>query len=816
MTRRYRRGLTWLALATVSGALWAVSPLQPLAKEALGALKAREDNRAASVASYLGGIKATFGLKASDDIREVRRSTDEFGKTHVRFVQTYQGTPVWASGLLGHLDAYGTPEPVQAKVFPDINLETADLLTREEVQHYSLQRLGITETKLPVLVDKIVFPTRFQDGLKLRRNADGQLVIDESYSVATARKPQPYVWAYHVVVREGQVGEGACTEMILDGTTGQVLKKWDGRTYDTPAVGHSQYNGTVNLSTNPFDWVNGWQDSWGPNLMPPSGTYATLRDTTRTMNHNPIWATSAPYMDVPGIATYWADNYYATSLNNNSVPFLNAGTEWGDGMPFAGFAAGNQAVTIATANLTVNGQTVAVDATYGVVSTWDFFKNVFGREGMDGQGTPPAVFVHVNNGFYQSMTPMLNAYFVSYNQSMYFGDGDLSQGYGPFASMDVTAHEMGHGIVAASGDLFNGYEPGGINEATADVFSAMTRFYFWGPNQGTGSTIPDTAPHAPLEDAVWTTGRQITQDHSAIRTMYKPSLDGYSYDQWFDGMYLDDVHFTMGPGNRAFYFLAQGASTTKGDLTYSPLLPGGMAGIGNDKAARIWFRAITTKLADPHMDYQGLRTILIETAAELFGEGGTEVTAVKNAFAAVNVGASAGGTEPVLVSIPPQIEVGDDDGGVAWHSVTNGFVIVPMTGVAQVLPVPTIARATDLEYTWSLGGLSKAVVNLGGKIIDGKSFIAPGLNKKFFGLKVTSHQDPNQFAATVAYVCNMDTNSDTEFDALDLAAYALSWGRFTAASPSSAVPLVDVTDNSWVDDNDILMAREAFTKSFNH
>jgi hypothetical protein len=62
----------------------------------------------------------------------------------------------------------------------------------------------------------------------------------------------------------------------------------------------------------------------------------------------------------------------------------------------------------------------------------------------------------------------------------------------------------------------------------------------------------------------------------------------------------------------------------------------------------------------------------------------------------------------------------------------------------------------------------------------------------------------------------MDTDSDTEFDALDLAAYTLSWGRHTGLYPSNVVPLVDASSNYMVDDIDIALVKQGFNQFFAH
>jgi Zn-dependent metalloprotease len=62
-----------------------------------------------------------------------------------------------------------------------------------------------------------------------------------------------------------------------------------------------------------------------------------------------------------------------------------------------------------------------------------------------------------------------------------------------------------------------------------------------------------------------------------------------------------DGHRASGPLSRALYFLSQGVARTPAPPTppgvrCSRRLPGGMAGIGPDATAAIWYRALTTYL----------------------------------------------------------------------------------------------------------------------------------------------------------------------------------------------------------------------------
>lgn len=87
--------------------------------------------------------------------------------------------------------------------------------------------------------------------------------------------------------------------------------------------------------------------------------------------------------------------------------------------------------------------------------------------------------------------------------------------------------------------------------------------------------------------------------------------------------------------------------------------------------------------------------------------------------------------------------------------------------------------------------------------LAGLAFAVSGLDTRWWGRRGE-------------YVTNMDSDVDTEFDALDLAAYALNWGRHTGANPSTLVPLADASNNLVVDDVDIALVRQGFNNVFAH
>ncbi|MYZ12951.1 peptidase M4, partial [Streptomyces sp. SID337] len=108
-----------------------------------------------------------------------------------------------------------------------------------------------------------------------------------------------------------------------------------------------------------------------------------------------------------------------------------------------------------------NLETAGADAHYGAALTWDYYKNVHGRSGIRGDGVGAYSRVHYGNNY-------VNAFWSDACFCMTYGDG--SGNAKPLTSIDVAAHEMTHGVTAATGNMTYSGESGGLNEATSDIF----------------------------------------------------------------------------------------------------------------------------------------------------------------------------------------------------------------------------------------------------------------------------------------------------------------------------------------------------------
>jgi Zn-dependent metalloprotease len=248
-------------------------------------------------------------------------------------------------------------------------------------------------------------------------------------------------------------------------------------------------------------------------------------------------------------------------------------------------------------------QNAGVDAHYGAATTWDFYKNVMGRNGIKNDGVGTYSRVHYGNNY-------VNAFWSDDCFCMTYGDGEGNKK--PLTSLDVAAHEMTHGVTSVTAKLIYAGESGGLNEATSDIFAASTEFY------AKNSADP---------------GDYLIGEKIDIFGNGKPL-------RYMDaGIGAIDVHLSSGPANHFFYLLSEGsgAKTINGVKYDSPTADGSkVTGIGRGKAEKIWYKALTTYMTST-TQYKNARTATLKAAGDLYGTTSAEYKAVGAAWTAVNV-----------------------------------------------------------------------------------------------------------------------------------------------------------------------------------
>jgi bacillolysin len=201
----------------------------------------------------------------------------------------------------------------------------------------------------------------------------------------------------------------------------------------------------------------------------------------------------------------------------------------------------------------------AVDAHAFVARSWDYFRDVHGRAGWDGQGHGVHATVH--------FSVQLAGAFCDGRQLL-FGDGGAEMSP-PAGALDVVAHEFTHGLIAATAQLEGNAESGALAEAIADLFGCFVSL---------GST--------PGGD--WQIGESIYHPSGsarALRDLADPHATGNpaAMSEWLStGDDNGAVHHNSTILSHAGYLMSEGGS--------------GVVALGPEATARIWYRALTRYL----------------------------------------------------------------------------------------------------------------------------------------------------------------------------------------------------------------------------
>lgn len=371
-------------------------------------------------------------------------------------------------------------------------------------------------------------------------------------------------------------------EMIIDARTGNVIDEWSAlQTAEDEATFNTQWSGTrTGVVTN------------------NNGKFV-LTDPVRNFS-------------VYDLAFKSSGGKLFQDHNNDN--------QWGDGKQIEGKS---------TPKNSDNYQTSATDLYCGVQATYDMYLNVFKYKGYDGKGAMPTVNAHLGD---RSGNPYDNAF--SSGRSISFGDGHKA--FYALTTTDIIAHEFGHSVCGKTARYAYRGESGGMNEANSDIMGEMAECYLMGADSK-GEVIPDNGGD-------WLIGGKIRKPKKTpMRWFAKPSKDGKSPDYWTSKAPNVEVHAGSGVGNRHFYFMSvggQGSDTCKDD--YSKVMNAnkdGWVGIGNDKSARIHFKAMCD-YGKSNDTYKKCRENELKAATDLYGADSREYKVCYTAWAAVSVGAN--------------------------------------------------------------------------------------------------------------------------------------------------------------------------------
>ncbi|MBH8568267.1 M4 family metallopeptidase [Microvirga sp. STS02] len=275
-----------------------------------------------------------------------------------------------------------------------------------------------------------------------------------------------------------------------------------------------------------------------------------------------------------------------------------------------------------------NYDNVAGDAHFGAQATYDYWKNVFGRNSYDNAGAKIKSYVHFDD------VPGGAGYENAYWDGVEMTYGDGASTFKPLTALDVCGHEIGHAVCEKTANLTYANESGAMNEGLSDIWGASIEQY--------------TCAALGLTKSTWDIGEDIMKAGGALRSMSNPNL--YGQPAYYKGQYWaattsspsnandqGGVHTNSGILNYWYYLIAVGKSgTNEKGFAYN------VGAIGISDAAKITFRMESVYMT-ASSTYANARTYSIQAATDLFGATSAQTQAVTNAWYAVGIGAAYSG-----------------------------------------------------------------------------------------------------------------------------------------------------------------------------
>ena len=314
-----------------------------------------------------------------------------------------------------------------------------------------------------------------------------------------------------------------------------------------------------------------------------------------------------------------------------------------------------------------------------------FWRDVFGRDSIDGRGMHLIASVHYRNDYD-------NAFWDG--AQMVYGDGDGVVIASYTTSIDITGHELAHGMLHSEWDLVYRGQTGALTESLADVF---------------GSLVKQHAAGQTVDEADWRIGSELFTENVAAVGLRSLRSPGYAYDDPALGgrdpqvahmrdyvhQRRDDgaVHLNSGIPNHAFYLFAHA-----------------LGGRAWDVAGHVWYDAVRSGLPQ-HCDFATFANAT-QTAAR--AHGADTVAALHDAWDAVGVSVTPHARTKGDDEDGDDGDGDDDSGGAAEYVGVRGHVITAAIAVladglpraaeeicAQALARGLVPAGTSKKYVYT-------------------------------------------------------------------------------------------------------------------
>jgi len=498
-----------------------------------------------AVTNPVEAMKEALMLRAEDNLVSYKQEHDDVGFTHTKYQQTYKGVPVQGGEYIAH-QKEGKLDCISG-VFMDINeLSVTPSLDEAAALSKALSFVGATKYKWENKEEIAHLRAAFENP-DFNYDPKGKLVIYPKNNVLGEKADYRLAYKFNIYA---ELPVESRANIYVDAKTGEIVGREELiMTADVEGTAHTKYSGIQKIM-----------------VTQKSTSNFVLQETGRGK----------------GICTFNANNASESNASYPSTDFTDTDNDWN--------------------NANGDMDEAATDAHWATEMTYDYYKNVHGRNSVDGNGFKLINYVHCGNSWFNA----------NWNgQFMRYGDGKGM----PLTAIDIGGHEMTHGVTSNSADLVYQNESGALNESFSDIFGNMVEY------------------NAKPTASSWEMGENI----GAIRDMKSPNVfknpDTYGGTYWATGTAdQGGVHTNSGVQNKWFYILSIGEKgSNDNQKAYD------VTGITREKAAKIAFRNLTVYLTS-NSNYTAARTNSLKAAKDIFGDCSPEYIATGDAWNAVGVG----------------------------------------------------------------------------------------------------------------------------------------------------------------------------------
>jgi bacillolysin len=547
----------------------------------------------ARVAQYLQALQPAMQIKNSaDEFVEYNRQTDDLGITHVRMQQTWSGYKVWGAQIVVH-EQNGKVNRMNGRYFPTPTLD----LTQANISEPQAIQIAKADVET-----KIKFQTL--DAYTKKLIGGEQIRSEMVVLYLNGDKNQEFL-AYHVTVIPHTMSK---MEYFLDARTGAILNKYNAVCDFFGALAVTGLDKKEALKR-----ISEEQS--------PSNSIASdkLISTTSALVDG---VSTASAVDLKGITRTL--NTYVSSNENFLLDGSRTMFRFTTALPDDPTGA---ILTLDAFNTSPSGRfnydhvsprnnnwvltsPKAVSAHFNSGTAYDYYKNTFNRNSINGRGGTIISLINVSD---DNGGGMDNAFWNG--EAMFYGNG--ASYFTPLAkALDVGGHEMSHGVIQNTANLDYQGESGAMNESYADIFGAM------------------------IDRANWTMGEDVVRAQyfptGALRDLANPHNGGArlgdngwqpnnTSEQYSGTQDNGGVHINSGIPNYAYYLFANAS------------------GVGKAIAEKIYYRALDHYLVTSSK-FIDLRAAVLASAQELYPGNTTISNAAANAFTTVGIGSGGSST----------------------------------------------------------------------------------------------------------------------------------------------------------------------------